>query len=94
MCNPARLSELFEASGLTNIDSGFIDLEMVFRDFDDYWSPFLGGQGPSGGYTMSLSEEKREKLREALRARLPQDADGQIRVISRAWTVRGLKPRM
>ena len=30
-----------------------------FRDFDDYWSPFLGGQGPAPSYAMSLSEERR-----------------------------------
>jgi len=36
-----------------------IDILTHFRDFDDYWSPFLGGQGPAPGYAMSLSEERR-----------------------------------
>ena len=43
----------------------------VFRDFDDYWSPFLGGQGPAPGYCVSLPEERRAALRERLRATLP-----------------------
>ena len=42
----------------------------VFADFDDYWSPFLGGQGPAPGYAMSLGNERRAALRERLRAQL------------------------
>ena len=48
-----------------------IDVPTVFRDFDDYWSPFLGGQAPAPGYAMSLSEERRATLRERIRAGLP-----------------------
>jgi len=40
---------------------------------------------------MSLSEEARAALRERLRASLPQRADGIIRLIARAWAVRGRK---
>jgi hypothetical protein len=36
-----------------------IDIPTAFRDFDDYWSPFLGGQGPAPGYARSLSEARR-----------------------------------
>ena len=46
-----------------------------FRDFDDYWTPFLGGQAPAPGYAMSLSEDRRTKLREYLRVRLPYDGN-------------------
>jgi len=60
-----------------------------FRDFDDYWRPFLGAQGPAPGYVMSLSEERRTALRELLRGRLPARADGRIELIARAWAVRG-----
>ena len=47
-----------------------------FRDFDDYWSPFLGGQGPAPSYAGSLSEERRAEPRERIRASLPSDAEG------------------
>jgi hypothetical protein len=60
-----------------------------FRDFDDYWTPFLGGQAPAPGYAMSLSEDRRTELREYLRVRLPYDGDGGIPLIARAWAVRG-----
>jgi hypothetical protein len=66
-----------------------IDVPTIFRDFDDYWSPFLGGQGPAPAYAMSLGEEQRAALRERIRAGLPAASDGSIPLIARAWAVRG-----
>ena len=63
----------------------------LFRDFDDYWAPFLRGQGPAPGYAMSLSQERRIALRERLRATLPIVPDGSIHLIARAWAVRGVR---
>ena len=60
----------------------------VFAGFDDYWSPFEGGQGPAPGYCVALPQEHREALRERLRESLPIEADGSIRLIARAWAVR------
>lgn len=89
LCRPEPLAELFRAAGLVQVEVRAIDVPTVFRDFDDYWSPFLGGQGPAPGYAMALDEERRAGLREHLRARLPTDADGAIRLTARAWAVRG-----
>jgi hypothetical protein len=41
---------------------------------------------------MSLPEDRRVALREALRASLPIAADGSIPLRARAWAVRGSKP--
>ena len=68
-----------------------IDIPTRFHDFDDYWSPFLGGDGPAPSYAVSLNEERRDALREWLRAALPSGADGSIHLSARAWAVRGLK---
>ena len=62
-----------------------------FPDFDDYWTPFLGGQFPAPAYAMSLDEADRAALREHLRARLPNAPDGSIALIARAWVVRGTR---
>jgi hypothetical protein len=51
-----------------NVEVRPIEVPTVFRDFDDYWSPFLAGQGPAPSYAMSLSEEGRVALRERIRA--------------------------
>jgi hypothetical protein len=62
----------------------------VFRDFDDYWTPFLGGQGPAPGYVQSLTPDRQAELRETIRGRLGRAADGTIALTARAWAVKGV----
>jgi SAM-dependent methyltransferase len=88
-CRPEPLIALFSAAGLRDVAVKAIDVPTVFKDFDDYWSPFLGGQGPAPGYCMSLSEPDRVALRDRIRAGLPVAPDGSISLIARAWAVRG-----
>lgn len=90
ICRPEALDELFMQASLRDVEVRAIDIPTVFRDFDDYWSPFLGGQGPAPGYAMSLGEEGRVALRDRIRSGLPTGKDGKIRLIARAWAVRGL----
>ena len=59
------------------------------KDFDDFWQPFLGGQGPAPSYVASLAPARRDALRNALRASLPPADDGSIALIARAFAVRG-----
>jgi SAM-dependent methyltransferase len=89
LCRPEPLRQLWTAAGLTDVAVEAIEIPTVFTGFDDYWAPFLGGQGPAPGYAMSLSEEHRARLRDLLRARLPTDPDGSIPLTARAWAVRG-----
>jgi len=89
ICNPENLAKLFRETGLSEVEVTNVDLPMRFANFEGYWRPFLGGQGPSGGYTMSLSEERRKDLRERLRSRLRPTDDGSIALTARAWAVRG-----
>jgi len=91
ICNPYALRELFQKAGLNQVEARAIDVDTHFKDFDDYWNPFLGGQGPAPSYAMSLSEEKRGQLRERIRASLPVASDGSIPLIARAWAVKGRK---
>lgn len=92
LCAPAALTELFRGAGLGKVECRAIDVPTRFRDFDDYWNPFLGGQAPAPGYAMSLSEERRARLRERIRSRLPVAGDGSIDLIARAWAIRGRVP--
>jgi SAM-dependent methyltransferase len=89
ICAPTRLEALYTDAGLTEVESTAINIPTVFRDFADYWSPFLGGQGPAPGYVMSLKEAERAALRELLRRRLPTREDGSIHLVARAWAVKG-----
>jgi SAM-dependent methyltransferase len=89
ICQPLPLVSLFKDAGLEDVEVRPIDVPTHFRDFNDYWSPFLGGQGPAPGYVMRLGEEHREALRERIRTRLPTAKDRSITLIARAWAVRG-----
>jgi hypothetical protein len=91
ICQPEPLRELFQNAGLRKVEVRPIDIATDFRDFDDYWSPFLGGQAPAPGYAMSLSDEQRAALRERIRAGLPFALDGSIPLVARAWAVRGFR---
>jgi len=88
-CNPADLEALFSGAGLEEVETRAIDVPTVFADFDDYWSPFEGGQGPAPGYCASLPPDRRAALRERLRETLPAAPDGSISLVARAWAVRG-----
>lgn len=87
ICKPEPLAELFNRVGLTGVEVRAIDVATHFRDFDDYWSPFLGGQGPAPSYVTSLTEEKKTALRERIRSMLPIAPDGSIALVARAWAV-------
>jgi SAM-dependent methyltransferase len=89
ICKPEPLMDLFHAAGLEAIEANALDAPTVFVDFDDYWSPFLRGQGPAGAYCVSLSAEDQERLRSHLENALPFSDDGSIALIARAWAVRG-----
>jgi SAM-dependent methyltransferase len=94
LCQPEPLKALMTQAGLQSVEVYAIDIETRFRDFDDYWRPFLGGQGAAPSYVVALEEHARQRLREALRQRLPVAADGSIRLRARAWAVKGTSPRL
>ena len=92
LCRPDALKDAFQGAGLTEIAVAPIEVGTRFRDFDDYWNPFLGGQGPAPAYTMSLDETSRVRLRDRIRERLPVQRDGTIPLVARAWAIRSRVP--
>ncbi len=92
ICQPEPLAELFRSTGLTVVETRAIDIPTTFVDFDDYWSPFTGGQGPAPSYLATLNQAARSALREHLRRQIPTQADGSIRLLARAWAARGKVP--
>lgn len=89
ICHPLALAELFRNAALQEVEVLPITVATRFRDFDDYWLPFLGGQGPAPGFLVSLSEDCRRALRERIRSSLPIAKDGSISLKAGAWAVRG-----
>ena len=89
LCRPEALSAQFEDAGLTQVQTSAIDIATPFSSFDEYWSPFLGGNGPAPAYAMSLPEPVRERLRNRIKERLPLATNGSLQLTARAWAVRG-----
>lgn len=89
LCEPKPLTALFQNAGLSSVDVRPIVIPMVFRDFDDYWTPFLGKQGSAPTYLASVDSATRERIREALRGRLHAAGGGSIALTAQAWAVRG-----
>jgi len=78
--------------GLRNVEQTTLMIRMEFESFEDYWRPWLGGQGTVGAYVTSLSEEKRRRLEHHLRlAYLGGRPDGLRSFTAAAWAVRGTK---
>lgn len=90
LCRPEPLRSLFEAAGLEAVELTDITVATTFIDFDDFWTPFLSGQGPAPGYCARLPATDLDRLRERLRSRLAPDG-GAISLTARAWGVKGIR---
>jgi SAM-dependent methyltransferase len=89
VCNTDNLKNLFRQAGLTGIETTLLDINTVFTDFEDYWNPFLGGQGPAPGYLASVDRDLQDKIKTILHRKLPVDANGTINLLARAIAIRG-----
>jgi SAM-dependent methyltransferase len=90
LCKRGELAALWRARGFRDVEDRPIVVDLGFSSFDDYWGPFLGGQGPAGAYVVSLSEPRRAALEARLRDRLlTSRTDGPFVLQARAWAVKG-----
>jgi len=48
-CHPDPLADLFRGAGQREVETRAIEVPTVFKDFEDYWSPFLVGLGATVG---------------------------------------------
>jgi SAM-dependent methyltransferase len=90
LCHPQPLLELFQRAELRSVAVCAIDVPTVFRDFEDYWKPFLGRQGAAPTYLAKLDDEPRERIRLYLKSHLPSTPHGSIELTARAWAVQGI----
>lgn len=90
ICRPDELQQLFTRIGLTDVLVGSVEVPTVFADFDDYWAPFLSGQGPAPSYVASLTDQDKNALERRLRDML--GSQHAIALDARAWTIIGRTP--
>lgn len=82
-----QLVDIFERAGVLDVTQAVVSCTVAFRDFDDWWTPFLGGVGPAGRYVATLDDAQVSRLERALRDDL---GDGAFTVTARAWAAVGL----
>ena len=86
-----ELQALWQAAGLSEVQTRVIEVERTYASFDDYWRIVLGG--PSVGATLaSMATGDVDKLKTQLRTSLPTAADGSISYSARAHAVKGRVP--
>lgn len=66
LCSTENLVKAFTKAGITDIESSFLDIETIFKDFNDYWNPFLGGQGPAPSFLQSLPTNLQNELKDKI----------------------------
>ena len=86
--NSEALMKFFTESGFDQVMAAPIEIDTHFTDFDDYWKPFLGGQGPTPTFLMSLSEKEKEDFKNSVYERLPIQGNGSIPLSARALAVK------
>ena len=91
ICRREALKELFEKHALQTIDLKDLTIQTEFKNFQDYWKPFLGGQGSAGRYMSTLEEKKKNLIKNTLFERLPIAKDGKILLKARAFAISGNK---
>jgi SAM-dependent methyltransferase len=90
---PDGLANLFQHGGLRDIERRSLTIRMDFADFEDYWQPFLGGQGPVGAYFARLAPDLKARIKDAVRdAYCSGAADGARSLTATAWAVQGIVP--
>ncbi len=90
---PDGLPNLLNDAGLAGVQRASLTIRMNYANFDDYWQPLLGGQGPVGTYITALDDGLRSRIEAAVRsAYCSGSPDGERPLTATAWAVRGTVP--
>jgi SAM-dependent methyltransferase len=81
-----HLTELFEATGLRDVEEVPISVDVVHPTFEEWWKPYTFGIGPAGEHVQQLDDGGRARLESVARDRL---GSGPFTVTATAWAARG-----
>jgi ubiquinone/menaquinone biosynthesis C-methylase UbiE len=85
------IAERMRRAGLEDVVDGELEARADYADFDDFWDPFTFAVGPAGHHLASLPAERQERIRELVRAKVPDE--GPFTLTARAWYARGAVAR-
>ena len=90
---PGGLAGFFRDAGLEDVETQSLTIRMEYENFEDYWQPFLAGQGPVGAYFANLAPALNARIKAAVRDAYCSGApDGPRSLAACAWAVRGKVP--
>ncbi len=93
LTQPGQLARVWREAGFVGVGESTVTIRMDFESFDDYWAPYVGGDGPYAAFVSTLDDAVRATLSEAVRrAFLSGMADGPRSFTASAWAVRGHVP--
>ncbi len=93
MTQPGVLARAWRQAGLLDVDETTLTIRMDFESFDDYWAPYVGGDGPYAAFVATLDDAARAALTEAVRRAFRGGMDdGPRSFAASAWAVRGQVP--
>jgi ubiquinone/menaquinone biosynthesis C-methylase UbiE len=88
---PDVLADLWQTSGLLEIETGALLVHADYDSYDDLFEPFTTGTGHSGTCYGSLDNHHQQQLREEAHRQLGAPSEP-FRLTARAWSVRGRVP--
>lgn len=91
-CALAALRALFADTGLNDIKTTVLDIEVSYADFAEFWNAQTPSFSPTTRLIARLPETQRNRLIDVLRATLPIGAEGGIRYPARAHAVKARVP--
>ena len=93
LTGPGEMSAMWRQVGLTEVEQTSLTIRMDFADFEDYWRPLEGRDGPFGIFLATLPDAARATLREHVRRGfLCNRPDGPRSFAATAWACRGIVP--
>jgi SAM-dependent methyltransferase len=94
LCKRGELAALWQHAGMSDVTEAPLTVALHFATFEDYWEPFLLGQGPAGAYVAHMPKDRQAQLAQRLRQRLLGGGpDHPIELRASAWAVKGIVPR-
>lgn len=93
MTRPGELANAWRAAGLIDVVETTLMIRMEYASFDDFWTPYLGRDGPHAEYLATLGDDERARIRDAIRrAYCDGEPDGPRSYAALAWAVKGIAP--
>src|SRR5262249_21807135 len=91
MTRSNELKETWTRLGLQRVEETELMIRMEYSSFADFWAPISAGEAALGKYVAGISEGKKQRLEQALRAAYEgNQPDGPRSFATVAWACRGV----